>query len=196
MANKPLPDYCISGRNIEAVDGIIIHYFSAKNVLPEDPYSIDACFDLFCDLNRPKAERERFLLDDRWGEKRMYASAHALIDRDGELFKLVDYNKQAYHAGASLLNGRQNCNRWTLGVELIGTQDSGFSEAQYKALGAFLAEMEQEHSFSRDNVAGHDSVRYAAIQAGSAKRYKYDPSGRKDGLGDNIDFEYLDTLWS
>ena len=130
------------------------------------------------------------MLEDRWPDGRMYASAHLLVGRDGETWRLVEYDLQAYHAGASILNGRKNCNRWTIGIELVGTQDSGFTNAQYTA----LADLLQEFDVPTANVAGHDSVRWAAIQAGSNKRPKYDPSGRKDGQGDNFDWNYLQTL--
>jgi N-acetyl-anhydromuramyl-L-alanine amidase AmpD len=126
-----------------------------------------------------------------WPDDRMYASAHVLIGRGGQVWKLVEFDKQAYHAGASILNGRSNCNRWTLGIELMGTQDSGFTDDQYKALAALIDTLQREHGFPLESIAGHDTVRWAAIEDGSHKRPKYDPSGRKDGKGDNFDWGYL-----
>ena len=190
MRSKILPEYCTSGRDLVELAGVVIHYFSAKNVDPERIYDLDTCRRLFLDLNRPKSEREWFMKADNWPDARMYASAHLLIGRDGETWRLVEYDKQAYHAGASILNGRKNCNAWTIGIELVGTQSSGFTEAQYKQ----LAELLKEFDVPVANVAGHDSVRWAAIQAGSDKRPKYDPSGRKDGQGDNFDWNYLNEL--
>ncbi len=190
MRSKILPEYCISGRELEALDGVVIHYFSGKNVDPDNQYDLDVCRNLFLDLNRPKAEREFYMLEEHWPDGRMYASAHLLIGRDGETWRLVEYDKQAYHAGASILNGRSNCNRWTIGVELVGTQSSGFTDAQYRA----LADLLKEFDVPVANIAGHDTVRWNAIQAGSTKRPKYDPSGRKDGQGDNFDWNYLQRL--
>jgi len=190
VRSKILPEYCTSGRELVEVGGVIIHYFSAKNVDPENIYDLDTCRRLFMDLNRAKVDREWFMLEDNWPDARMYASAHLLIDRDGETWRLVEYNRQAYHAGASLLNGRKNCNSWTIGIELMGTQDSGFTRAQYERLAELLIDFDVPVS----NVAGHDTVRWAAIQAGSDKRPKYDPSGRKDGQGDNFDWNYLNEL--
>lgn len=193
--SKALPEHCTSGRALEACDGVVVHYFSAKNVDVEHEFDLDVCRDLFIDLNHPKAKRERYMTADKWPEDRMYASAHILVGRYGEIWKLVEFDKQAYHAGASILNGRSNCNRWTLGIELVGKIDSGFSKDQYRALAELLFALEERYGFSRDNVKGHDHVRWAAIQAGSELRNKYDPSGRKDGQGDNFDWSYLTTLW-
>lgn len=187
MRSRILPDYCISGRTLESLDGAIIHYFSAKNVDVEHQYELEACRNLFLDLNRKRGDRQYYMREDNWPADRMYASAHLLIDRGGETWRLVEYEKQAYHAGASILNGRSNCNRWTLGIELVGTVDSGFAAEQYRELAGIL------HGFKlpRESIAGHDEVRFNAIEAGSKKRHKYDPSGRKDGKGDNFQWNYL-----
>lgn len=196
MRSKILPRHCTSGRALEAVDGVVVHYFSGRNVDRENRFDLQVCWDLFCDLNRPRDARRRYMKAPKWPEKRMYASAHLLIGRDGETWKLVEFDRQAYHAGASLLNGRAHCNRWTLGIELVGDLNSGFSAAQYRALVDILVELEAAHGFPRENVAGHDKVRFTAIQAGQAKAKKYDPSGRPDGDGDNFDWFYLGKLWN
>jgi len=190
VRSKILPDYCISGRPLEELDGAVIHYFSAKNVDVENQFDLETCRNLFLDLNRAKAERQYYMHGDKWPDNRMYASAHLLIDRSGETWRLVEYDKQAYHAGASILNGRRSCNRWCLGIELIGTIDSGFTEEQYQELAVVL----ESFDIPRENVAGHDEVRHNAIDQGSKKRAKYDPSGRKDGKGDNFDWNHLDQL--
>lgn len=194
MHSKILPSFCTNGRQLHAIDGVIIHYFSGKNVDPDNQFDLEVCRQLFLDLNRPKRDRMFYMQADKWPEGRMYASAHLLVGRSGETWKLVEYEREAYHAGASILNGRSGCNRFTLGVELVGTQDSGFTRKQYEALAETLIDLQDEHQFPDDAIAGHDTVRWAAIQDGSKKRPKYDPSGRKDGLGDNFDWPYLRSL--
>lgn len=186
MHNKQLPKFCTSGRNL-VPEGVVIHYFSCKNVDPERQFDLAACRNLMIDLNRPKDEREHYLLADRDPKKRLYASAHLFIGREGEMWKLVDFDKQAYHAGRSLLDNRPNCNAWTLGVELIGTNTSGFTDAQYEALVALLNDWRKQFNIG-DTIAGHDQVRHAAIEAGQKAGKKYDPSGRSGGTGDNFDW--------
>lgn len=46
------------------------------------------------------------------------ASAHFLVGRDGELAQLVAMNRVAYHAGKSHWKGRDNCNRFSIGIEV------------------------------------------------------------------------------
>ncbi len=194
MPDKTLPPYCIPGRPLTEVGGVVVHYFSAKNVAESEMFDPEVCFNLFLDLNRAKVDREFYLLEDNWQEGRMYASAHTMIDRDGVIWRLIPFTLEAWHAGASMLNGRSNCNRWTLGIELLGTQTSGFTRVQYEVLSQLLIDLENEHGYDRENVKGHDAVRHAAIQAGAKKPPKYDPSGRRDGKGNNFDWYYLGKM--
>jgi len=191
MLARLLPLNCIPNRPLTAVGGAIIHYFSGKNVDISRQFHPHVCRDLFLDLNRDKSEREAYMLGDVWPDKRMYASAHVLISRGGHCWQLVDYGQQAYHAGASALQGRSNCNEWTLGIELIGSQHSGFTAEQYSALAVLLLELQGVYGFPREMIAGHDTVRYAAIRGGQFKKYKYDPSGRLDGQGNNFEWSKL-----
>ncbi len=190
MLHKPLPAYCTSGRALRP-GGVVLHYFSARNVEPMEPLEMENCWRLFCDLNRAKSAREWYMRGREWPNHRMYASAHVLIGRWGEVWQLLPFDVQAYHAGTSTLAGRGNCNGWTLGIELVGTNTSKFTSAQYEALSALLDGWMREYGFGWDTVAGHDQVRHAAIQGGARAKAKYDPSGRRDGNGDNFDWQRL-----
>jgi N-acetyl-anhydromuramyl-L-alanine amidase AmpD len=192
MIDRKLPKHCYSKHNLSSIDGIIVHYFSAINVEPQDPFDMEVCRNLFLDLNRAKTDREWYLLQEP--DKRMYASAHVLIGRGGEEHRLVPFTKQAFHAGHSILQGRRHCNNFTLGVELVGTINSGFTDIQYEHLAEFCANMMQIHGFNLENIAGHDQVRMAAIRAGLTSAKKYDPSGRPDGTGDNFEWDFLHGL--
>ncbi len=46
------------------------------------------------------------------------ASAHIVISRDGEVTQLVNFNRQAWHAGRSEWNGLTGMNRHSIGIEL------------------------------------------------------------------------------
>jgi N-acetylmuramoyl-L-alanine amidase len=50
--------------------------------------------------------------------RRAQASAHLVIDRDGEVTQLVPFDAVAWHAGQSSWEGRVGLNRWSIGIEL------------------------------------------------------------------------------
>lgn len=61
-------------------------------------------------------------------------SAHFLIRRNGEIIQFVPCSKRAWHAGASLWQGRSGCNDFSIGAELEGSDYVPFNNQQYTAL--------------------------------------------------------------
>jgi N-acetyl-anhydromuramoyl-L-alanine amidase len=61
-------------------------------------------------------------------------SSHFLVRRDGALVQFVPVHERAWHAGASTWRGRSRCNDFSVGVELEGTDDGAFEDAQYARL--------------------------------------------------------------
>ncbi len=61
-------------------------------------------------------------------------SAHLLIRRDGTVYQYVPFTQRAWHAGASSFEGRENCNDYSIGIELEGDDDTSYCDAQYHAL--------------------------------------------------------------
>jgi AmpD protein len=64
----------------------------------------------------------------------MRVSAHVLIRRAGEIVQFVPFTLRAWHAGRSFCEGRTRVNDFSIGVELEGSNDTPFEEAQYEAL--------------------------------------------------------------
>ncbi len=61
-------------------------------------------------------------------------SAHLLIARDGQVTQFVSFNDRAWHAGESCYRGRSNCNDFSIGIELEGTDTTPYTDAQYEKL--------------------------------------------------------------
>jgi len=64
----------------------------------------------------------------------LQVSSHLLIRRDGEVLQFVPFNLRAWHAGQSCYGDRENCNDYSIGIELEGTEDSAFEPIQYERL--------------------------------------------------------------
>lgn len=66
---------------------------------------------------------------------RYNVSAHYLIGRAGEIYKLVDEKNVAYHAGKSILpDGRTSVNSCSIGIEVVCSLQDSVNEAQTTAL--------------------------------------------------------------
>jgi len=89
----------------------------------------------------------------------MQVSAHFLIDREGLVTQLVNTFDRAWHAGQSCFAGRERCNDFSIGIELIGSDDSEFSPVQYQSLAALTRTIQQLHpAISNDRITGHSDI--------------------------------------
>lgn len=61
-------------------------------------------------------------------------SAHFLIERTGHVTQFVSCNARAWHAGVSSFDGREQCNDFSIGIELEGTDTLPFTDPQYVSL--------------------------------------------------------------
>lgn len=89
----------------------------------------------------------------------LQVSAHFLIERDGAVIQFVSCNERAWHAGVSSFDGRESCNDFSVGIELEGTDDLPFSDAQYAALIALASEMLRCYpAMSVERICGHSDI--------------------------------------
>jgi AmpD protein len=63
-------------------------------------------------------------------------SAHLLIGRAGSITQFVAFRERAWHAGQSMFEGRSNCNDFSIGIEIEGTDTLPYTDAQYASLAA------------------------------------------------------------
>lgn len=86
-------------------------------------------------------------------------SAHVLVRRDGEIVQYVPFHRRAWHAGASSWHGRGNCNDFSVGIELEGTDTRAYEQAQYAALARLAATLCRAYAtLSLDRMVGHSDV--------------------------------------
>jgi AmpD protein len=125
---------------------LVVHSIS----LPPGEYGGDAIERFFTNCLDPAAHpyfREICALE---------VSSHFVIRRDGELVQFVPTPRRAWHAGVSRWRGRERCNDFSIGVELEGTDDAGFADAQYRALIELVPALRARHPL-RD-LAAHSDI--------------------------------------
>ena len=88
--------------------------------------------------------------------KDLKVSAHFLIKRKGELIQLVSCHNRAWHAGESSWKGMSNCNDFSIGIELEGTEIQPYEEIQYKVLLNLLVLLKKEYNII--DIVGHSDI--------------------------------------
>jgi AmpD protein len=129
-----------------AIELIVIHNIS----LPPGIFDGDAVIELF--TNRLDWDAHPYYQ----GIRGLEVSAHFLIRRDGSLIQFVPCTLRAWHAGASNWQGRERCNDFSIGIELEGTDDLPFTDAQYATLIPLLATLKTAYPIRA--VVGHSDI--------------------------------------
>ena len=112
--------------------------------------------------------------------KGVEVSSHFLIKRNGEIVQFVSCDERAWHAGESEFCGCRNCNDFSIGIELEGTDTIAYTSLQYESLVVLTACIQDAYpSITKDRITGHEHI---------APDRKTDP-------GQSFDWQrYLDSL--
>ena len=98
-------------------------------------------------------------------------SAHYVIDETGQVFRLVDEHKRAWHAGAGEWAGRQDLNSRSIGIEIANPGNRPYFDAQMIAVESLLRHLMRKWRIPAHGVIGHSDL---------APGRKFDPGPRFD----------------
>ena len=88
----------------------------------------------------------------------MQVSAHLLILRTGEVIQFVNFNDRSWHAGRSSYLAQKECNDYSIGIELEGSDDLPFEVEQYQALVEIVTVLRQAYPKIQNHIAGHSDI--------------------------------------
>lgn len=145
------------------VDLLVLHSIS----LPPGQYGGDAVQRLF--TNRLDWDAHPYFKQ----MEGLRVSAHFFVQRDGALWQFVSCDDRAWHAGRSQHLGRDNCNDFSIGIELEGLEGETFEPAQYATLAALLPALCLRYPVR--HIAGHEHI----------------APGRKADPGPGLDWAFL-----
>ncbi|EWH11868.1 N-acetyl-anhydromuranmyl-L-alanine amidase [Catenovulum agarivorans DS-2] len=145
---KPSKFFNTRPDNID-IDLLVIHCIS----LPEGEYGLPYIEDLFLgclDCNQHASFADLVGLE---------VSAHFFIKRNGEIIQFVPMDLRAWHAGVSKFDGRSNCNDFSIGIELEGTDKSEFTQLQYQALVKTTGQIMRLYpKITPERIVGHSDI--------------------------------------
>ena len=86
-------------------------------------------------------------------------SSHLLIDRQGNITQFAPFSARAWHAGVSQFSGRENCNDFSIGIEMEGADDIAYTDAQYEVLAAVTELLCKQYPLITENrIVGHSHI--------------------------------------
>ncbi len=151
----------------EAPSLVVIHGIS----LPPGEFGGDGVARLFTNALDPVAHPFYATIAE------LRVSAHFFIRRDGSPLQFVSCNERAWHAGVSQWRGRERCNDFSIGIELEGTDETRYEDAQYAILARLLQALKRRYPLLAAAV-GHSDI----------------APGRKTDPGPSFDWDRLAVL--
>ncbi len=87
-------------------------------------------------------------------------SAHYSIGKDGEIVQHVQDIHRAWHAGRSIWKGRNSCNDYTIGIELVNLNDGNdpYPKEQHQANLALCVYLADKYNITIDNFMRHVDI--------------------------------------
>lgn len=148
------------------IDTIVIHNIS----LPPGQFGSNNIEDFF--LGKLDFKSHSFFSEI----EKLRVSSHLLIKRDGSIIQFVPFSKRAWHAGVSTFCGKSQCNDFSIGIELEGTDTLAYEVAQYCSLVRVIKLlMKQYPMINVDRITGHEHI----------------APGRKTDPGPAFDWDHL-----
>ncbi|MBO4822270.1 MAG: N-acetylmuramoyl-L-alanine amidase [Prevotella sp.] len=106
----------------------------------------------------PTAERSLEILSS----PKRKASTHVVIDYDGTRYVMAPPDSVTWHAGKSVLNGREACNFFTVGIEFQGnTVERPLTSDQVDSAIEYLKPIIKKYGIPLENIVTHEMVRKA-----------------------------------
>lgn len=143
----PSPNF--NQRPNDEISLLVVHNIS----LPPKQYGGPYVEDFFC--NRLDSSAHPYFSEIA----QLEVSSHLFIRRDGAIIQFVPFNQRAWHAGLSQYAGRDNCNDFSIGIEMEGCDDEAYSDAQYQALATTCQTLMAAYpEITRDKITGHQFI--------------------------------------
>lgn len=130
----------------EMISLLVIHNIS----LPPNQYGGPYVEQLFTGQLNPN-EHEYFA-----SIYQLQVSAHLFIRRTGEVVQFVSFDQRAWHAGKSRFHGKENCNDYSIGIELEGSDFEPFTLNQYRVLADITQCLMQYYPI--EEIVGHSDI--------------------------------------
>jgi len=89
-----------------------------------------------------------------------YGEAHYFIAHSGKVYRIIDKDKIAKHAGRSMWEGRSTIDNDSLGIEVSGYHNQDITAAQYESLKELLRQLKNLYGIPDERVLTHSMVAY------------------------------------
>ena len=100
---------------------------------------------------------------------------HFCVTEAGQVFRIVDRDREAFHSGRSMWNGREDVDKFSIGIECVGYHNKHMPDVQLNAIRDLVKELKAMYRIPDERVVCHSHVAYGAAN----RWHKFKHRGRK-----------------
>ena len=101
--------------------------------------------------------------------------AHFCVTEEGSVYAIVDRDREAFHAGRSMWKGKEDVDKFSIGIECVGYHDKPMPSVQLAAIRDLVKRLQQMYRISDDCVVCHSHVAYGSPNKWQRRKHR----GRK-----------------
>lgn len=101
--------------------------------------------------------------------------AHFCVTEEGQVYSIVDRDREAFHAGRSMWNGREDVDKFSIGIECVGYHNKPMPKVQLAAIRDLVKELKSMYRIPDERVVCHSHVAYGAPNKWQKRKHR----GRK-----------------
>ena len=101
--------------------------------------------------------------------------AHFCVTEEGQVYRIVDRDREAFHAGRSMWNGKEDVDKFSIGIECVGYHNKAMPTVQLTAIRTLVKELQAMYRIPDERVVCHSHVAYGAPNKWQKRRHR----GRK-----------------
>jgi hypothetical protein len=101
--------------------------------------------------------------------------AHYCVTEEGTVYRIVDRDREAFHAGRSMWRGKEDVDKFSIGIECVGYHNKPMGSVQIAAIRDLVSELKKMYRLTDDQVVCHSHVAYGAPNKWQRHRHR----GRK-----------------
>jgi len=87
---------------------------------------------------------------------------HYCVTEEGSVYAIVDRDREAFHAGRSMWKGKEDVDKFSVGIECVGYHDKAMPAVQVAAIAKLVKELQRMYRIPDECVVCHSHVAYGA----------------------------------
>ncbi|MGN0847633.1 MAG: N-acetylmuramoyl-L-alanine amidase [Kiritimatiellia bacterium] len=101
--------------------------------------------------------------------------AHYCVTEAGEAYRIIDRDREAFHAGRSMWNAKEDCDEFSVGIEVVGYHNQTMPLKQLEALKELVGRLKKIYGIPDARVVCHSHVAYGSPNTWHKQKHR----GRK-----------------